>query len=396
MNRPQYILPAAALLCSGFVSYTVFTAKTTAVAQRQTSPFASTATLTSSATPTTVAEPIAGTDTSLAQSVETDRKAEIFDAVVQRQTELGLCENDTDLAQNLKYSDVYAKGESQYLVSVLCYMAAYQGVYEFVTVDTAQTPYEMNHSQVRLAGFPTYDPARSIVTNGYKFNGPGSCIGNSRYHWDGYSLRLISSTLEDGVANGCEELGVRSPATEQLITATSVGMAQLGMTLGELRQLLPEDTSIEPTQLGVDMPPGMRVSFYGEQQFKLAFDTTDPETFEQRPITDQSKIEWIVVSNPSYMTAEGVGAGTPLAEAIAQYGVATLAYNTESESRESIEFTNGPFPEAEGSRVWIRSNQWTITDFAGIYPETVESSYHQTQNYHDHAAIESIWIMQEP
>ena len=97
-------------------------------------------------------------------------------------------------------------------------------------------------------------------------------------------------------------------------------MAKLGMTLGELRQVLPEDAKIYATELGVDLPSGMEVNFYGELQFELAFDNGDKQ------ITDQSKIEMIVVRNPSYRTAEGVGAGTRVKEAIAHYGAATLSY----------------------------------------------------------------------
>ncbi|MFM1842948.1 MAG: hypothetical protein RLZZ490_1686 [Cyanobacteriota bacterium] len=103
----------------------------------------------------------------------------------------------------------------------------------------------------------------------------------------------------------------------------------------------------------------------------------------------------IMVTNPHYRTAAGVAPGTPLKAAIAQYGPATLSYNPEAESREFITFANTPFANTSASRVWFRSNQWTVTDFAGIYPESSDS-YRQTQQYHDHGAIGAIWLLESP
>jgi hypothetical protein len=103
----------------------------------------------------------------------------------------------------------------------------------------------------------------------------------------------------------------------------------------------------------------------------------------------------IIVDNPNYRTAAGVSPGTPLESAIAQYGTATLTYKTEAESREWIEFANQPFPQPPDSQVLFRSNQWTVTNFAGIYPDSMNSN-HQTQEYHNHAAIGAIWIVQNP
>ncbi len=324
------------------------------------------------------------------QVVNDAEKSRIFNQVLQ-QEDLGLCKDSVDHTAP-KASEIYSNGQGQYLVNVLCFMAAYQGAYEFVLVGNANNQQEVKHSGLTLAGYPKLDTKTNILYNDYKLNGAGSCIQSTQYHWDGYYLRLVSSVLEDGVKNGCQELGVRSPSSDQLITATSVGSAKLGMTLGELRQLLPSNAKIEPTQLGVDLPPGMRVIFGQDVQYDLAFDSE-----EAKSISDQSRIEWIVARNPWYRTAEGVGPGTPLKEAVSEYGNATLAYNHEDESRESINFAKGLVPKITGKRVWIRSNQWTLTDFAGLYTEQEQwRSYQQTQNYRDHAAIGSIAIYQSP
>ncbi|MFM1842949.1 MAG: hypothetical protein RLZZ490_1687, partial [Cyanobacteriota bacterium] len=196
----------------------------------------------------------------LARIVEGAEKERIFTAVVDKQAELGLCSGVDDLAQNLESSRVYVRDQSQYLVSVLCFNAAYQGNYEFVAVDATQTPVEMRRADFSLAGYPTFDPVTSILTNSYKFTGAGTCFQNSSYYWDGFDLKLLSSTLVDGVENGCETLGVRSPTTDWLITANSVGPAKLGMTLGELKSLLPKNSQFKTTPLGVDLPVGMQVT----------------------------------------------------------------------------------------------------------------------------------------
>lgn len=380
MNHNQFVFPVVALMCGSLLSCSPAISDSSGSSPVTIDPEAASSTdsMVSTEGKENVARIVAG-----------EEKAQIFDAVIKEQTELGLCADGDDLSQNLEASEVYARGETEYLVSVLCFQAAYQGNYEFVSVSTATTPFELSRANMSLAGYPTFDPATSILSNSYKFIGAGTCFESTQHYWDGYALRLVSSSLVDGVENGCADLGVRSPAADQLITATGVGMAKLGMTLGELKQLLPEDSTIQAVELGVDMPPAMAVSFYGQAQFDVAF------SYEDDSITDQSKIEMIVVSNPMYRTAEGVGPGTLVEEAIAQYGAATLSFNMENESRESIEFADGLFPETAGSSVWLRSNQWTVTDFAGIYPSSSDS-YQQTQNYHDHAAIASIWIMNNP
>ena len=248
-------------------------------------------------------------------------------------------------------------------------------------MDTNELTFE--NTDTHLVGYPTFDPNSSIIHNTYKFNGAGVCLEETQHYWDGYSVRLLSAELVDGIENGCEEMGMRSPSEDFLITADGVGRAKFGMTLREYRQQMQEGMTLEPTILGVDIPDGLQLSWYGEVQYDLGFDT---ET-----ITEDSKIELIAVRSTSYKTATGIGAGTPLDAAIAIYGRATLAFNAENEMRESITFEQGLF-EGSNTGLWIRSNQWTVTDFAGIYPDS-DSSYQTTQSYHDHAAIGSIWLM---
>ncbi|MDP5337701.1 MAG: DUF1176 domain-containing protein [Nodularia sp. (in: cyanobacteria)] len=308
----------------------------------------------------------------------------ILKEVISRQKTLQVCNFNFDAEAALEFSQVYTNDKGQHLVQLLCYMAAYQGAFTFLQVDTSQPELKIEPLELEIAGFPDFDPKTKILSNAYKLIGAGTCIEETQYYWNGDGLRLISSQLIDQAPNGCEELGARSPSDQQLITTKSVGVAKLGMTLGELKQILGKEATFEPTPLGVDLGEGIKVSQDGNVQYSLGF------AEGQQPITNNSKITMITVENPNYRTTAGVGPGTPLKEAVAAYGQATLAYNLNNESREYIKFARGLGAD---TGVLIRSNQWTVTEFAGIYSDT-KSEFNQTQKYQDHAAIGSITIRQ--
>ncbi|MBE9031559.1 DUF1176 domain-containing protein [filamentous cyanobacterium LEGE 11480] len=316
--------------------------------------------------------------------------AALIQAVVDQQKKLKVCNFDFDREAAMRGSEVFAKNDNVYLVKLLCRMAAYQGVSTMVRVDASQADLKITSLNREFAGFPSFDPSTKIVSNSYKFNGPGVCRQNTQYHWNGYSLRLVNSTLEDGIANGCEKFGVKIPLPSFLITKNSVGKAKIGMTFGALKQALGKEASFEPTALGVDLGRGLTVKQYGEVQFDVRF-ADDRPIAQQNPdtvkITDQSIIDLIFVRNPNYRTQAGVGPGTLIKDAIAQYGTASFAYNYENEGREYVQFERG-------QDLVMRTNQGTLTTFAGIYPEsTRKRSYQKTNRYHDHAAIGMISIM---
>ncbi len=94
-----------------------------------------------------------------------------------------------------------------------------------------------------------------------------------------------------------------------------------------------------------------------------------------------SKLDLFTTENPAYQTAAGVGQGTSIAAAESQYGQATLAYNTESESREFVSFENGP------ENILFRTGSGAE---AGVYSAT--DSYNETQAYRADAKIQSVWL----
>lgn len=308
----------------------------------------------------------------------------ILKEVINRQKSLQVCKFEFDPKAAQEWSKVYTGDQGKHLVQLLCFMAAYQGAFTFLQVDSNQPELKIEPLGLELAGFPDFDPKTKILSNAYKLTGAGSCVQETQYYWNNDQLTLISSEVKDQVPNGCQELGARSPSDDQLITTENVGVAKLGMTLGELQQILGDNATFEPAPLGVDAGTGIKVNQDGNVQYFLGFAEGD-----QLPSTN-SQITMITVVNPNYRTKEGIGPGTPLKAAVAAYGKATIAYNLNNEAREYIKFAQGL---STNPGVLIRSNQGTLTDFAGIYPDP-QSEFNQTQNYHNHAAIGSITINQ--
>ncbi|MCG6133808.1 MAG: DUF1176 domain-containing protein [Nostoc sp. LLA-1] len=306
----------------------------------------------------------------------------ILNEVISRQKSLQVCDFEFDPEAARQFSEVYTNNQGQHLVQLLCFMAAYQGRFAFLQVDTSGSDLKIQPLELEVAGLPEFDSQTNILSNSYKFVGAGTCIQATQHYWRGDGLRLISSQMIDGKPNGCQELGGRSPSGNQLITTQNIGPAKLGMTLGQLKQVLGEEAKFEPTSLGVDAGEGMKVIQEGTLQYLLGF------TAEEKTITDNSLINSITVANPDYITSTGLGPGTPLKTAVAVYGPATLSYNWNNEGREYIEFEKG-----FGSGMSIRSNQWTRTDFSGIYSDT-KAEFNKTQKYHEHAGIGSITIRQ--
>lgn len=125
---------------------------------------------------------------------------------------------------------------------------------------------------------------------------------------------------------------LKPPASkEQLISAEGIGVARVGMTLGELKQLLAgkaEFTVKSPFIVDFD---AIAVSQGGENQFYILYPTL-------LRLAETDIIEALVTDNPNYRTAEGVGPGTPIKDAKTAYGDASLSYNTQNESREYVKF----------------------------------------------------------
>lgn len=302
----------------------------------------------------------------------------ILNQVLAKQAELGVCQDTFNLEQSKNGSKIYQTGPDQYLVQLLCFQAAYQGNYAFLTIDSSVEENRITPIRLVLAGYPSFDSETRILSNDYKFRGIGDCIERTEHRWTGSDFALLTSALVEALPNSCE---IFQGGESYQISSTQVGMAKLGMTLGELKVAMGEEASFKPIALGVDQGDGIEVSNYGEVQFLVGSDG-------ESPINDSSIITLIRVSNPVYKTPEGVGPGTVLKTAIAHYGSATLSLNQENESREYITFEKG-FAK---SAVWIRSNQWALDGQAGLYADS-QDSYQTTQSFKDKAAIGSFTLV---
>lgn len=176
---------------------------------------------------------------------------------------------------------------------------------------------------------------------------------------------------------------VPSPSSEAadstLISATGIGPAQLGMTLGDLKQIL-----------------GAETEFTVESPFIVDFDAVAVRQGEEilfyilslpgTPPTDADPIEGLYTDNPKFRTDADVGPGTSLQSATQAYGPVTLSYNTQNESREYARFAQQPSTNI--SFATGNGNQ----DPAGVYASPTQE-YNETSEFRDDATIQSVLVV---
>jgi hypothetical protein len=166
---------------------------------------------------------------------------------------------------------------------------------------------------------------------------------------------------------------------ELLISSEGIGLAKLGMTLGELKQILGAETEfVVESPFVVDFD-AIAVRQAGEVQFYILYLAS--ETF-----TDEDVIQGLMTDNPKFLTREAVGAGVAIAQAESAYGKATLSYNTQNEGREYVRFEN--HPASNLSFGTGNFNQQT----AGVYPATT-ADFNETQEFQPTAAITSVLVV---
>lgn len=160
------------------------------------------------------------------------------------------------------------------------------------------------------------------------------------------------------------------PPDELVITADGAGDATLGLTPDELAAALGPDYDLgDEVRITVDFD-GRVVTRNGQVQFRAAMTDTGDE------------LTLFIISNPAYLTAEGVGATTTIADAEAAYGPATLSWNPDDEGREFVSFENGPRGRIAFRTPGIGGNN------VGIYAD----GEFETNDYEDGAAIAAVWV----
>ncbi len=183
--------------------------------------------------------------------------------------------------------------------------------------------------------------------------------------------------LEDRAVEG--SISDKSVDPAFLISEDGIGPANLGMTLGDLKAVLPPDTEyVVESPFIVDFD-AIAVNQGDDTQFYLLY--LAGESF-----TDDDVIQGVLTTNPAYKTAAGVGVGTPIQDAEILYGKATLSYNLANESREYVRFDNHP---AGNLAFGLRGGGSASTAYQGIYPDST-AEYNETQEYVDGATIQTV------
>ncbi|MEM9216907.1 MAG: hypothetical protein AAGD25_21480 [Cyanobacteria bacterium P01_F01_bin.150] len=174
--------------------------------------------------------------------------------------------------------------------------------------------------------------------------------------------------------------------TNTTVSETGLGIARLGMTLGELKQALPD------------------LEFSSQSPFIVDFDAIAVRQEQEvlfyilhlagSPLADNDPIQGLLTDHPMFKTSDDVGVGTPLHAAEIPYGKAVLSYNTGNESREYVRFENHPATNISfGTQKHILSqNNASSSALAGIY-DTPTPQYNETDVYQADAAIEAILII---
>lgn len=167
-----------------------------------------------------------------------------------------------------------------------------------------------------------------------------------------------------------------------LISAEGIGVAKLGMTFAELEQTLKETAEFtveSPLIAGFD---AIAIRQNGETQFYVLY--LSGETFE-----DDSTIQGLLTTQPTYQTAEGVGVETTIAEAEEIYGNAVLAYSLANESREYARFENHP---SNNILFGTHGTGSYSEDYSGIY-STPTAEYNETEDYSPGATIQAVLVV---
>jgi hypothetical protein len=165
----------------------------------------------------------------------------------------------------------------------------------------------------------------------------------------------------------------------QKISADGIGAAQVGMTFGQLKKVLGANAEYKvqsPFMVDFD---AIAVSESGKVQYYILYPAGT--TF-----TNSQVIEALITENPNYRTDKGVGPGTPLKQAEAAYGDATLFFNTENETREYAKFVNQP-----SRNLSFRPTASATRQLAGIYSSSSDS-YHETREYNPNASIRLVEV----
>ena len=186
----------------------------------------------------------------------------------------------------------------------------------------------------------------------------------------------LSAAFAAILVGSCAVAAETEPAEpEFLITGDALGPIHMGMTMEELIAAMPDATIEHEPYFSGEIAEAECIVIDGE---RVACVTLYPP-FDGS--SDVPVIDYIFTASPRARTAEGVGPGTPLADAEAAYGEATAQISI-IESREYVEFAD--HPHSLSFRIGaLDEDVWR----AGIYDNDDDSHGSKTSTFRDDAVV---------
>jgi hypothetical protein len=163
------------------------------------------------------------------------------------------------------------------------------------------------------------------------------------------------------------------------ITPGSIGQAKVGMTVGQLKKVLAGKAQFQVKSPFIVDFDALAIVQSGKEQYYILYPAGVP-------LADSDVIEALITNNPNYRTAQGVGPGTPLTQAEAVYGDATLSYNLANESREYVKFAKQP-----SKNLSFRLGAANDDSLAGIYPSQ-KGENNQTKEFKKTASLRFVEV----
>lgn len=129
-----------------------------------------------------------------------NESADILGSIYDQSESLNLCEGNLNPGVSEEVSEVYSVGNNAYLAEVLCFMAAYQGSYDYVLYKDGQAKrlpfrvFDENGEELQvknLGGLPTYDPTSKTLEIATKGRGLGDCGSLAQYKFENNNFKLI-------------------------------------------------------------------------------------------------------------------------------------------------------------------------------------------------------------
>jgi hypothetical protein len=169
------------------------------------------------------------------------------------------------------------------------------------------------------------------------------------------------------------------PGGDLLIDEDGIGAARRGLTVGELRRVLPPELSLGALDhfFMVDVS-AVPVIAGTDTLYHLLF-------FGLEALEDSMRLELVTTVNERARTPDGLGPGVTLAEAADRCGPLTLTYSVYDEAREYV-----VCPTAPGNIIF-RTNFFSGDEmFAGVY--STDDEYNTTTIYDPAARITLVMV----